>query len=187
VSIRKGGGLKIARFLMVLASISPLFIFWAVKGSCLIPDRLLVPACVALCLIPNAVLFGRLQVARHQGDTREVVIGNIEDVRNHILLYLFAMLLPLYALELSSWRNVAAALAAVLFIVAIFYCFDLHYMNLLFVIFSYRVFTVSSAADATKRSGRRVLVLITRRDFLDAGDTVTAYRLSDTVFMETAQ
>ena len=32
-------GLKAARLLMVLSSISPLFILWAIRGNSLIPDR----------------------------------------------------------------------------------------------------------------------------------------------------
>ena len=32
-------GLKAARVLMVLSSISPLFILWAIRGNNLIPDR----------------------------------------------------------------------------------------------------------------------------------------------------
>ncbi len=186
MSATKSEGLKIARFLMVLASISPLFLLWAIKGSCLIPDKILAPACVLLCLVPNLVLFARLLVARRQEDTRVIVVGRCEDIRSHLLLYLFAMLLPLYALDLTSWRNIAAALAAMFLIVGIFYLFDLHYMNVSFAIFSYRVFTISSPVDGNKLSGKRAIVLITRRNFLNADERIVAYRLSDTVLMEIA-
>lgn len=33
-------GLKAARLLMVLSSISPLFILWAIRGNCLVADDL---------------------------------------------------------------------------------------------------------------------------------------------------
>jgi hypothetical protein len=36
---RTNESLKTARFLLVLSSISPLFIFWAIRGNNLIPDR----------------------------------------------------------------------------------------------------------------------------------------------------
>jgi hypothetical protein len=35
-------GLKVARLMMVLSSISPLFLLWAIRGSKLLPDRYLV-------------------------------------------------------------------------------------------------------------------------------------------------
>jgi hypothetical protein len=38
----KREGLKVARLMMVLSSISPLFLLWAIRGSKLLPDRYLV-------------------------------------------------------------------------------------------------------------------------------------------------
>jgi hypothetical protein len=171
---------------MVLAGISPLFILWAIKGSCLIPDIILIPACILLCVAPNLVLLARLKIARHQDDTRVVVVGRCEDIRSHLLLYLFAMLLPLYALDLTTWRTFAAALAAVVFVTVIFYLFNLHYMNIVFAILSYRVYTIYPPEDGNKLSGKRPIVLITRRDFLNVDDRILAYRLSDSVLMEIA-
>ena len=52
-------GLKIARLCMVLASISSLFIFWAIRGSSFIADRWLVAFCTVMVIIPNAVLLLR--------------------------------------------------------------------------------------------------------------------------------
>ena len=46
-------GLKTARMLMVLSSISPLFILWAIRGSKLIPDRYLVAFCAGMVVVPT--------------------------------------------------------------------------------------------------------------------------------------
>jgi hypothetical protein len=87
-------GLKIARFLMVLASISPLFIFWAIQGNSLLPDRYVLTACATLVVLPNVFLWLRFRTARRLQERREIVVGKTEDHRDHLLVYLFAMLLP---------------------------------------------------------------------------------------------
>jgi hypothetical protein len=98
-------GLQFARFVMVLGSVSPLFILWAVRGTSLIQDRYFVVMCSALVILPNCFLLLRLQRARKQRDTKEVIVGKAEDHRDHLLVYLFAMLLPIYATTLDSWRE----------------------------------------------------------------------------------
>jgi len=41
-------GLRVARLLMVLSSISPLFILWAIRGNTLIPDRYFIAFCALM-------------------------------------------------------------------------------------------------------------------------------------------
>lgn len=184
LGVQKSEGLKTARLFMVIGSISPLFVIWAIRGAPLIPDRILIPACAAAVVVPNALLLTRFLIAKHQLDTRPVVVGRREDIRSHLLVYLFAMLLPLYALDFNSWRDISAAIVAVAFIIVIFYYFNLHYMNVAFAAFSYRVFTVYAPDDSNPATGRMPLILITKRIELRSGDTIVAYRLSDSVFLE---
>ena len=56
----KGEGLKVARLLMVLSSISPLFIIWAIRGTRLIPDLYFVSGCILLVIVPNLFLWLRM-------------------------------------------------------------------------------------------------------------------------------
>lgn len=177
-------GLKIARLLMVLSSLSPLFILWAIRGNSLIPDHYFLAFCTLVVILPNAFLWLRLRTARRLQEKREIVIGTAEDHREHLLVYLFAMLLPFYAAELGTWRNLGAALAALSFIACLFWHLNLHYMNLLFAARGYRVFTVYPPCDDNPLSGRTSLVLITRRVSLSSGEHINAYRLSDTVYLE---
>lgn len=181
---RHSEGLKAARLLMVLSSISPLFILWAIRGNTLIPDRYFLSFCVLMVALPNAFLWLRIRTARRLQERREIVVGTAEDHRDHLLVYLFAMLLPFYAADLGTWRDLAAALAALGFIVFLFWHLNLHYMNLLFATFGYRVFTVYSPKDDNPLTGRASQVLITRRVTVSAGERVVAYRLSDTVYLE---
>jgi hypothetical protein len=180
-------GLKIARLLMVLSSISPLFILWAIRGNRLIPDGYFVSFCALMVLVPNVFLWVRIQTAMGLQETRDIDIGSAEDHREHLLVYLFAMLLPFYTEDIGTWRNLSAVLVALGFIVFLFWHLNLHYMNLLFAVFGYRVFTVYPTPDNNPLSGKASLVLITRRVNVAPGERVVAYRLSDTVYFEDNQ
>jgi len=179
-----GEGLKAARLLMVLSSISPLFILWAIRGNKLIPDRYFIGFCGLMVVLPNVFLWLRIRIAKRQQDKRELVVGKAEDHRDHILVYLFAMLLPFYSEDLGSWRYLGSSFAALAFIVFLFWHLNLHYMNLLFAARGYRVFTVYPPADDNPITGKATHALITRRVSLASGERITAYRLSDTVYLE---
>lgn len=181
---RHSEGLKAARLLMVLSSISPLFILWAIRGNNLIPDRWFIGFCALMVVIPNAFLWLRIRTATKQADKREFTVGSADDHRDQILVYLFAMLLPFYSEDLGSWRYLGASIAALAFIVFLFWHLNLHYMNLLFAALGFRVFTVYPPADGNPLTGRTRQALITRRVSLASGDRIVAYRLSDTVYLE---
>jgi len=177
-------GLKAARLLMVHSSISPLFILWAIRGNSLIPDRWFIGSCALMVFVPNAFLWLRIRTAKMQADKRELKVGTADDHRDHILVYLFAMLLPFYSEDLGTWRDLGATAAALAFIVFLFWHLNLHYMNLLFAALGFRVFTVYPPADGNPLTGKTRQALITRRVNLAPGDRVVAYRLSDTVCLE---
>ena len=177
-------GLKVARLLMVLSSISPLFILWAIRGNSLIPDLYFIAFCLLMVVAPNGFLWLRLRTARRDKDKRDLTIGKADDHRDHMLVYLFAMLLPFYSEDLGSWRYLGSSVAALAFIVFLFWHLNLHYMNLLFAARGYRVFTVYPPCNGNPISGKTSLALITRRVSLSSGEHLIAYRLSDTVYLE---
>lgn len=177
-------GLKTARFLMVLGSFAPLFVLWAVKGTALVRDRYFAAICVALAMLPNLFLWLRIKTARDLNEKKELVVGSAEDHRDHLVVYLFVMLLPLYPIDLNVKRELATAVVAVLFVLFIFWHLNLHYMNVLFALFGYRVFSVMPPDDGNRFSGKMGFVVITKRPILLAGEHLTAYRLSNTVYFE---
>lgn len=179
-----GEGLKAARLLMVLSSISPLFILWAIRGNSLIPDRYFIGFCALMVVVPNAFLWLRIWTTKRQADKRELTVGKADDHRDHILVYLFAMLLPFYSEAIGTWRDLSATFAALAFIVFLFWHLNLHYMNLLFAALGFRVFTVYPPVDGNALTGKTRQALITRRVSLAPGDRIVAYRLSDTVYLE---
>ncbi len=177
-------GLRLARLLMVLSSLSPLFLLWALRGVQGIPDAWLWLACLALIILPNFALWFRIRIARARQDVRTLTVGRSEDHREHLLVYLFAVLLPLYDANLGRLRDSMAALVAVVFIIFLLWHLNLHYINIAFAALGYRVFTVEPPAHDATASARHSWVLLTPRTYLLAGDQVRAFRISDTVYIE---
>ena len=75
---------------------------------------------------------------------------------------------------------------ALAFIIFLFWHLNYHYMNISFAIKGYRVLEMHTPDTANRYSGRQSWVLITRRtsDKVVAAQTVRAYRVSDSVYME---
>lgn len=176
--------LKLFRLIMVLSSISPLFILWGIHGNSLISDKYFVTFCILMIVIPYVFLGIRIWIVWKQDDKRELVIGSIEDSRSHILVYLFAMLLPLYTAEIDTWREFTAIMVALVFIVFLFWHLNLYYMNILFAIFNYHIYTIYPSEDNNPLSGKTANILITKRKIILKGERITAYRVSNTVYIE---
>lgn len=179
-----GEGLSVLRFFLVLASLAPLFILWAIRGNTLIPDIWLIPACLILVAAPNVILVRRRNTVRRERATKEVTVGRAEDHRDHLIVYVFTILIPIYALAPDSWRDIYATAAVLVLITFIFWHLNLHYMNIVFAIMGYRVFTVYPPGDSNHASGKQTVALITRRIHVSRGEKIIAYRLSNTVFWE---
>ncbi len=176
-------GLGLARLSMVLSSMSPLFVLWAILGNGVIDDRWFTGVCVSIVVFPNAFLLLRIHTARKRADKCELAVKTAEDHRDHLLPYLFAMLLPLYAEQLESWQHLWAAAAGVTFLGFLFWHLNLHYMNPAFAMYGYRVLTVYPSDDGNPPVGTAPHAVITRRPSLAPGDRVAGYRLGNTVFL----
>jgi hypothetical protein len=177
-------GLGLARFGMVLASFWPLFLLWAIRGSPIIEDELLFLICGSLIVIPNFLLGLRIWYAKWQKDTKVVTIENPEDHRDHILIYLIAILLPVYSLPLDTWREIDVLIVALLLVVVIFWLLDLHYMNLFLTLLGYRIYTINPENRAGDTAQRDSFVVITWRTALIEGKEIRMHRISDSIFIE---
>lgn len=177
-------GLAVTRLMMVLSSMSPLFLLWAIRGCPLFSTVTFTSLCLLAVLVPNFFLYHRIQIAKQRNDLRIIKVTEADDHREHLLVYLFAMLLPFYPAELGEWRDFFATLGAFMFIVFLFWHLNMHYMNLLFALFNYRVFTISPAQTDSQHEMDDAIVLLTKRKKLSPGMTLGAYRLSATVCFE---
>lgn len=177
-------GLKLFRLLMVLASLTPLFVLWAVRGNNLIPEPWFILGCILFAAIPNILIVTRVIITVKRRDQRRLTIGAHEDHRGHIAGYILSMLLPFYRQDFDTCRELAAIFTAIAFIVFLFWHLNLHYMNFLFALFDYRIFTVQPAIDDNPYSGTTNYVLLTKRRNLATGSSIAALRLTNTVYLE---
>ena len=182
--VRYREGLRLARLIMVMSSFSPLFILWAIRGTTLVPDRYFVTGCIVLAIGPTAFFLYRVHVTRVEKDYQVLVTGSSTDERGHLLGYLFAVLLPLYQDDLDDIRGMIAMIVALILIIVLFWRLNLHYMNIVFLLFNFRIYTVSPPQDANRYSRRESFMLITRRTKLDTGDQIKGYRISNTMYLE---
>lgn len=185
-------GLKAARIMMVLSSLSPVFALWAIRGKCCIPDYHVIPYCdyfVPICVTMAVAPLGFLIWWRHSAvkdvDKQELATGETKDNRSHVLVYLFAVLLSFFQAEFTSERELLAILIALACIAFLFFRMNLHYTNLYFALLGYRIYTVFPPEDGNPFTGKEPFILITKRRFLMTGERLTGFRLSDTVFLET--
>jgi hypothetical protein len=176
-------GLPVARLLMVVSSLAPLFLLWAIRGAPPVPDCYWIATCLSLAVVPNLVLLSRWRIARRRNDHRAIVVTAARDQSEHLLVYLFAMLLPLYTANLANERELYAVAAAFVFIVVLFWHMNLHYMNIVFAALGYRVYTVEMAARKGV-PGSSVILLSKRTASPPAGSSIDGLRISDTVFVE---
>lgn len=178
-------GLELARLLMVLSSMSPLFVLWAIRGNDVVPDCYLWLSCALVIIVSSGFLRYRIWRVKKSRQSRSLSIDKVEENRGH-LGYLFMLLLPLYADTPDTVRDFAATLVALVFVVFIFYHLNYHYINILFALCGYRVFTLHLSKN-TPLSGKSECTLIAPRGRIASGDSIMAYRLSDTVYFEARQ
>ncbi len=179
-------GLGLTRMFMVLSSLAPLFVLMAVRGNSLIPEAYFIGACSIFATLPSVLLWRRMSVAKRNKDVVRLTTGKTEDHRSHLLVYLFATLLPFYREDICTVRDMTAMCLALALIVFLFWRLNLHYMNLLFALRGYRIFTVSPPDDGNPHTGQKDFVILSRRTQIAEGIHLTAYRLSNDVFLESA-
>ena len=178
-------GLRFARFLMVLASFWPLFVLWAIKGGFpLVPHGVWASVCLGFAIFPNLILWARYTLARTSNDTRTIRVLSARDQREHVIVYLFAVLLPLFDASQDTVWDLAALIFALFVVLAVFYNLNLHYLNLAFAFRGFRCFTVVTETLGTGlESERELVVLLSRQSDLREGDEVTAVRVSNSVLV----
>lgn len=173
--------LGFTRLMMVIASLSPFFLLSAIKGSKIIGDELLIGICISLITIPNLVLYLRIRSARKALDKKSFTVTKFSDNREHLLVYLFAVLVPLYQANLDTWREIGLILVVLSFVVFLFMHLNLHYMNFVFALWKYKIYTVETA-EVPKR-----IALLSKRDSVDLNNKQHFLRLSNTVYLDTQE
>ena len=184
---RVGEQLRFFRFCMVMVSFAPLFLLVAIRGDAPDPvgDGWMWLVCSLLIVTPSVFLLWRVWLVWRSNASDEIVVGEAEDSRSHVLGYLFATMLPFYRSSIDQWRDLIALSVALSFILLLFWYLRWHYVNWLLLVLGYRVYTVTPPMDPGRLGRRTPWVVITRRVRPLAGERFYAKRVSDTVYWET--
>lgn len=181
-------GLGFIRFVLVWSSLSPVFLLWAIRGVDAVRDAIWVPLCIALFILPTLLICVFLKISKKNDNVKTITVANAKDQREHLLTYLFAMLIPLFDANLDQLRDVTSIFIAFLFITFLFWHMRLHYMNLVFALFGYRIYTVEVRLGTTSQDMQNnrfaTYAVISRRHYLPDEKPVTGFRLGGNVLVD---
>ncbi|WP_108398373.1 hypothetical protein [Devosia submarina] len=183
-------GLGFVRFVLVWSSLSPVFLLWSIRGVDAVADYIWIPLCLLFFALPSAILLIIFWRSRSSKNVKTVEIETARDQREHLLTYLFAMLIPLFDANLGGMRDVVAVAFALLFVMFLFWHMRLHYMNLIFALCGYRIYTVEAkpGIGGQERQSSRMgtYVVISKRQYLPESSALTGYRLGGNVLVDEA-
>lgn len=162
------------RVMMAVSSLSPLFLLIAAKGSKLITDIILFPICLTLIAFPTFFLALRFYISTKNEDRAVLDVKLVENSRDHLLIYLFAVLVPLFQAELDSVRSVFLLISVFSLVLFLFVHLRLYYANVFFAALGYKVYTL------TLNDGSRV-ALLSKKEKIDASK-ITTYRITNFLY-----
>jgi hypothetical protein len=181
-------GLGFVRLILVWSSLSPVFLLWSIRGIDAVDDAVWIPACLTLFVLPTAILYLIFRRARKSENVKTIDVVSARDQREHLLTYLFAMLIPLFDVNLGGVRDIFAVSFALAFVMFLFWHMRLHYMNLIFAIWGYRIYTVEAKIGTKERDREQIRLMtfavISRRHYLPDGSALTGYRLGGNVLVD---
>lgn len=170
--------MTLIRLLLVIASMSPLFILLAIKGLEPFFDHFLTFIFfLLLVIIPNLYFWYRIKQAKHNNDRKNISIHEYTDNKEHIVSYTFALLIPMYQSSIATQNDLYAALCALIFILFIFWHLDLYYMNFIMALFGYKIISIKGNPATSLYAVEHVL--ITKRSNLNNLQNFSPLRLTD--------
>lgn len=176
------------RLLLVWSSLSPVFLLWAIRGVESIQDAVWVPVCIALFVLPSVLLLFFFRRAKKHENDKTITVKSAKDQREHLLIYLFAMLIPLFDANLGGARDLIAVSVALLFVLFLFWHMRLHYMNLFFALFGYKIFTVEAGSRTEVADGIApklvTYAVLSKRHHLTPEKPLTGWRLGGHVLVD---
>jgi hypothetical protein len=176
------------RLILVWSSLSPVFLLWAIRGIDKIDDRYWIPACLAMFAIPTIILALMQRYQTKIDNSQTINIVGVREEREHLLTYLFAMLIPLFDANLEGGRDLMAVGAAFIFVLLLFWHMRLHYMNLYFALRGYRIFTVEVELSTTSNNRARktltTYAVLSKRHHIPENEPLTGIRLGGEVLID---
>ena len=182
--MKKSEPFRFLRLIFVVASLSPLFIIWGLKGFKQIPDRFLLPVIVLVLILSNGLVLYRWAIVKKQSLTVQAQVQDATDHREHLVVYLLAVLLAMFGASATGMRELSALFFALFLIVILFWYSNLHYLNVAFALFGYKTFTVTRKVDDNNTVSALKVVVLTKRSWIEDGESIICYRLSHDIWIE---
>ena len=164
--------------MLVLASMSPVFLIWGILGMDMIPDLYFCNSCFLMILIPHYFLLRRISICKKNNTLKQIKVKSAKDSKEQLLTYFLPLILPLMGASFDTWRGFSATL--VLFFIMAFASWHLgvFYINIFFALFGFRIFTI-----VTEGSNNEV-VLITKREFISTEKPLNLIRLANRIYYD---
>jgi hypothetical protein len=176
------------RFVLVLGSLSPIFIVWALRQEDLVPFRLRLSLAIASVIIPNGLLWLRYRSAKATGlagSFQALKVLRLTDRREHLISYLFPIVLSLLTVDVKTWNQLASFLFVLLLTGVIFWHLQLTYVNVWLALVGFRAVQVEREQTA---GGKPLLpiILLTRHRRLKENDEIRAVRITNSLFVQSS-
>ncbi len=175
--MKSNEGLPLIKLMMLLSSMAPLFILIGIKGfDHVICDKYLWIAVSFLVVIPYLFIWLRIYFSKKSNDTFLLDVSETKTNREYLFTYLITILLPLFSVTITTNREFVAMISAIFFVVFVLWNMNLHFINILFAILGYRVYTIDSYNCS---------VLLTKRTRIPSNiKELKVHRISNSVFIE---
>lgn len=165
-------------------ALSPVFFIWAIRGSAVVNQFWLCGLAATTIVLPALFFVWRLRQVKSSstgGDIEELTVRRLTDRREHLLSYLFPLVMSSWEFDFKSPRELIACLFVMLFTGIAFWHLQLTYVNLWFAIAGYR--SIQVERNSTKNHPLRPIILLTRDNRLLEGGKVEAYRLTNCLYL----
>jgi len=175
--MKSNEGLPLVKFMMLVSSMAPLFLLVGIRGmETVVDDNHLQIAVTLLLTLPFIIIKLRIYFARKSNDVFVLDVSDSKNNKEYLFTYLFTVLLPLYSVSINDNREFGAVLFAICLVLFVLWNMNLHFVNILFAIQGYRVYTIESYESA--------ILLTTRSSIPKDLHEIKVHRLSSSVFIE---
>ncbi len=185
MSIIAKEGFVCLRIWMVIGCLSPVFLVWAIRGNNLLSDGVLWTMAGIAILGPALALgrrFNQVRKSDFGGNLQKLTVRRLTDRREHLLSYLFPVLLSFWAIDFTDRRELYAFAVVMLFTGIAFWHLQLIYVNLWQALFGYR--SVQVELQGAQQCSLRPIILLTKNHRLTEGQDVNAWRLTNNLYLE---
>ena len=176
----KENGLKLLRFLLLISSVSPVFALLAIKGASFCMEKYntiyswVMWSIVIISFLPLLIRYNIAKDEKIKLTTSTNIVPCVEEYSTYIL----SIALPLCQNDLVQISQLKFFVATILFVLLVFYIFNLYYLNIFFYVLGYKLYKITpNKAHSYVIISKKEIQEIQSRDII-------AIRLTNSLFWE---